>query len=117
MLSVLHMERQSRLELIHEYQADQQSIWSSVDMATERGDLDRLIHLDRRYGDAVPALRNKLREAMANVSATETLREIAAARRLDLERHGREMSGRPDPMSPQLPVAETATQRLSILPR
>jgi len=115
----LHMEQRSRYSVIDEFREARGHILSRIETAVEHTDLDTLHDLDKKYASTVPDndFRSRLHEAVARVTAKETQMELAASRHLDLERHTREVSIRPDPMRPQLPREDKTTQRLSVLPR
>ena len=114
----LQIDQRSREMTAREFQSSKQVILASIDSAVDRRDLDSLLRIDRKYSGCVDdqTYRKSIREALVTLEAHETVVELAIARLLDIERHGEELSVRPNLMKPQ--VSNDRSERsLSVLPR
>ncbi len=113
----IQIDQRSREMTVRDFQSSKQVILASIDSAVELRDLDMLLRIDRKYSGCVgdQAYRKSIGEALITLEAHETTVELAIARLLDIERHGEELSFRPNPMKPQ--VSNDYSERaLSVLP-
>ena len=113
----IQIDQRARETTVREFQSSKRVILASIESAVERRDLDTVLRMDRKYSGCVDdrTYQKSIHEALVTLESHETVVELAIARLLDLERHGEELSVRPNLMKPQVSNDRSAA-RLSVLP-
>ncbi|MES2661339.1 MAG: hypothetical protein V4689_22150 [Verrucomicrobiota bacterium] len=116
----LGIDQRKRAAIENQFESRRSLIFSRIDSAVARQDLETLTRINDRYAGSVSdgTFRSAIREAMAKVTAREAELELAISRHLDLIRDQEQSPLRPDPLKPQIPSGkQVEEQPLSKLPR
>ncbi len=116
----LYLEHRERMTIAGEFQSERSAIFSRIDGAVERQDLDALDRIRKKYVGCVTdeAFLTTIRRAFAQVAAREAALELAVSRHLDLLRHQEEATIDLEPFKPRtVSKKPTKEQSLSKLPR
>jgi hypothetical protein len=114
------LEQRKRQTLEGEFESKRSQIFSRIDLAVDRQDLETLTRINRKYAGSVSDnnFQTAIREAMAKVTAHEAQLELIVSRHLDLLRHQEETPPVYDPKKPQLSAEKKVEEQpLSKLPR
>lgn len=114
------IEQRKQQTIAVEFESRRSLIFSRIDNAVDRQDLETLTRINRKYAGKVSdsTFQAAIREAMAKVTAHEAQLELVVSRHLDLLRHQEETPPIYDSKKPQISAEKKVEEQpLSKLPR